>query len=753
MGSYGTRFVGRDREVPDVVDLVLSNRLVTLTGPGGAGKTRLAAQVFDDLETRFEDGAFFADLSELTDPALLGNLIAGCLDLHLAGTGWDVRVLIDRLGVERVLLVLDNCEHMLDEVATLAAAVLAACPGTTVLATSRIRLGLSREVVHDVASLPVPGPGVLVLGEIRAVAAVQLFVERAQAASTSFELTETNAAAVAGLVTALDGHPLSLELAAARVREIAPQVLLDRLGDHLSLLARGFRDQPQRHRSLASNLAWSYQLCTSAEQALWCRLAVFRGGFELDAAEAVGSGDGIETHEVLALVSALCEQSVLTQDSGRYKMLEPVRQFGLRELAEAGQLPRWQDAHLAWAGSLADGLAANWFTGGQLTWLNRIRAEHANIRGALEHAVGDPEHARTALRLCRDLEVYWLCDGLSSEARHWVGQALAAAPPAADETVEAASMAGWFAVTQGDAAEANRLLDLTAAALGSTTAPRSRSRHQMARSAVALYEQDIDVALAFGQDAIDAVVLAGGHNSHDYVQATFWRALALVALGRLEEARSLVDEALALCDRLEHEQYVRTSFLWILGYAQLATGDPAAALRSERAALAGSWELRYGVLIAFSLEAIATANAQAGRAQAAAVLYGAAEHEQHRLQVATMFTDRRDAGIRIATAALGPAPYAEAFASGSSASLSSIVAFAITGEDPRAAANPYEPLTRREAEIAALIADGLSNRAIAQHLVISERTVHGHVSNTLDKLHVPSRAAVAVWYLRRSALS
>ncbi|HET6153792.1 MAG TPA: LuxR C-terminal-related transcriptional regulator [Marmoricola sp.] len=734
-----------------MVDLVLSNRLVTLAGPGGAGKTRLAAQVLDDLETRFEDGAFFADLSELTDPALLGNLVAGCLDLHLPGAGWDVQLLIDRLDSERVLLVLDNCEHLLDAVATLTAAVLASCPGTTFLATSRIPLGLSREVVHDVASLPVPAPGMKALHEIRAVAAVQLFVERAQVASTSFDLTEANAASVAGLVAALDGHPLSLELAAARVREIAPQVLLERLGDHLSLLASGFRDQPERHQSLAGSLDWSYQLCTPGEQALWCRLAVFRGGFELDAAEAVGAGDGIARHEVLPLVSALCGQSVLTQESGRYRMLEPVRQFGLRQLTDAGQLVRWQDSHFGWARTLAGTLGARWFGSEQLSWIGRLRAEHANLRGALEHGLTRPEHSADTLQMCRDLEIYWLCDGLNTEGRHWVGQALAAATDIGDAAVEAASMAAWFAATQGDAAAADRLLAVAAGGLGDA-GQRARARHLMACSAVALYQRDPERALSIGRAAAAALDSEGHHGTHDYVQATFWAGLALASLERADEALVLIDEALAICDRRAGEQFVRASFLWLLGCLQLNIGDPAAALRNERAALECSWALRYGLVVAFSLEAIATANAGLGHANDAATLFGAAASEQERMQVETMFTEVRDAGIRTVERAIGPDRYAEAYAAGAGASLSSAVAFAVTGQDPRSAVDPYEPLTRREAEIAGLIADGLSNRAIAQRLVISERTVHGHVSNTLDKLHAPSRAAVAVWYLRRSAL-
>src|SRR5690349_7029396 len=458
----GTRFIGRSREVVEVLELVGHRRLVTLTGPGGTGKTRLATHVLDELEPSFTDGAFFVSFAELTDSSLVGNLVAGELGVPVPWSGFTPQLVIDHIGDRTVLLLLDNCEHLVDAVASLVSAVLRSCPAVTILATSRIPLGLAPEIVYEVVPLDLPSAAMRTPEEIRDVASVELYLDRARAAGAGFELTDANAPAVASLVTALDGLPLALEMAGARARSVAPEILVTRLGPQIMLLGSSYRDGPQRHQSLVANLSWSYDLCSDAEQALWCRLAVFAGGFDLDAAEMVAAGGSIAAADILDLVASLVAQSILATDlgvPGRYRMLEPVRQFGLSRLAAEDELTSWQTRHLAWVLALAHDLTVDWLGPDQSGWMGRIRLEHANIRAALEFATADASHARSALGLCRDLEVYWMCDGSGTEARHWVDRALAIVDEPSDEEIQAAAMAAWLGAAQLDAAYAHRLVD------------------------------------------------------------------------------------------------------------------------------------------------------------------------------------------------------------------------------------------------------------------------------------------------------
>jgi non-specific serine/threonine protein kinase len=753
----GTRFVGRSREIADVTDLVAQRRLVTLTGPGGTGKTRLATHVLDELEPSFTDGAFVVSFAELTDASLVGNLVAAELGIVVPGSGFTPQLVADQVGDRTVLLVLDNCEHLVDAVASLVSVVLGACPAVTILATSRLPLGLAPEVVYEVLPLDLPSVGMRAPEEIREVAAVELYLDRARAAGAGFELTADNAPAVARLVTALDGLPLALQMAGARARSVAPEMLVSRLGDQIMLLESGYRDGPQRHQSLRANLSWSYDLCSEAEQALWCRLAVFAGGFDLPSAELVASGGRIAAADVFELVASLVAQSILTTDStvpGRYRMLEPVRQFGLGQLAAAGELASWQARHLEWLLDLARDLSTDWLGPHQLGWMSRIRLEHANIRAALEFATADACHARAALGLCRDLEVYWMCDGSGTEARHWVDRAVAVVDEPSDEEVQAAAMAAWLAAAQLDSAYAHAMVGRAGRVLDDDRTPRttteSRDRLDTALCILATYDGDLASALRHGQAAMAGFTAAGRQETNEYLLAAFYVSLILLALGRKDEAEDIVRAAIACSDRYPGDLYYRTSFYYVLGMLALVSGDSDTALAHERAALRSAWELRFDTLVTLSLDAIAGVTATLGRAEQSAAIYGAASREFERIGFVTLFPDLAASGRAAATQVLGAGRFEQAHAAGAAASLESMVSLGLTGQDPATATDRYAPLTRREAEIAALVAEGLSNRAIAERLVLSERTVQGHIQNSLTKLHANSRAAIATWYVRRT---
>jgi non-specific serine/threonine protein kinase len=753
----GTQLVGRSREVAELVELVQHRRLVTLTGPGGTGKTRLASHVLDELEPTFADGAFFVSFAELTDSSLVGNLVAAELGVPVPGSGFTPQLVVDHIRDRRVLLLLDNCEHLVEPVASLVSAVLRACPAVTVLATSRIPLGLAPEVVYEVRPLDLPSDAMRTPEQIAGVASVQLYLDRARAAGAGFKLTASNAPAVASLVTALDGLPLALEMAGARARSIAPETLVSRLGDQIMLLGSSYRDRPERHQSLVANLSWSYDLCSDAEQALWCRLAVFAGGFDLDAAETVAAGGSIAPADVLDLVAALVAQSIVATDPsvpGRYRMLEPVRQFGLSQLTANAELISSRARHLVWVLAFAHDLASQWLGGDQSRWMERIRLEHANIRAALEFASADPSHTRAALRLCLDLEVYWLCDGSMAEARHWVDRALSASHGPSDEEIQAAAMAAWMGATQLDSTYAHTLADRAISILGDDRAMRftthSRDRLATALCIIDFYDGDPASALRHGQTALAGHIAAGRQETNEHLMTVFWVCNTLLALGRTEEARDLVNTTIAWSDRHPGELYYRASFYWILGILVLTSGDLDTALAHEREALRGAWELRLGVAVAVALDGIAAVSAFMGQAEHSAVVFGGAAREFERIGLTPIFADLRTSGEAAAIAALGRAGFDRAYAQGADGPLESVVSLALTGQDPRRATDRYAPLTRREAEIAALVAEGLGNRAIAERLVLSERTVQGHIQNSLTKLHANSRAAIATWYVRRT---
>lgn len=795
---FGTRFVGRQRELGEVRDVVADNRVVTLTGIGGAGKTRLATQLLDqaDAESAYADGVVLVALADLTDPSLLGHTVAAALGLQLPGSGWDPRVLTDHLRDRQLLLCLDNCEHLVEQVAPLVARLVRDCPRLSVLATSRMPLGIAGETVYEVPALDLPDDPNLSPEELAGFDAVALFVDRARAASASFRLAPANAAAVAELVGALDGIPLALELAAARVRVAAPEVLLSRLGHQPGLLEGRLVDTPERHRSMAASVGWSYQLCTPQEQALWCRLAVFAGGFDIEAAEAVCAGGTFQPAAVLSLLMSLADKSVISQDPehpGRYRMLEPMRQYGAGQAEASGELTTWRDAHLAWFEALAATMWSQWSGPDQLAWLVRLRRELPNVRAALEHAVADPRTSPAALRICPDLEPYWFCDGAFNEARHWLDLALAQPTGTPGERARAAAIAGRVAAMQLDRTYAHARLAESAALIatlkpstedtvdtvdtgdtGNTHATGGgldtpfvrvedsfvRAYHRVAAGVLALNDGEMELAVEHELAAVAELERTAQTSDHTYLQAKQLAGMIRALQGAHAEATQRCSEVLALCEA-RGELYARTASHWILGLIAFGAGDLATAEQHELRGLQTGWQLDNKMATAMSMEALAWVEAALGRGAPAATLLGAAEAIWRVIHMplpdSPHFAQPRAAAAAMATSAVGADEYDRAFAHGLTTGISSAVDLAentvvttARSEGPSSDRRAFDPLTRRETEIAALIAEGLSNRQIAERLVISERTVHGHVVNILTKLDATSRAKIASWYVRRS---
>jgi predicted ATPase/DNA-binding SARP family transcriptional activator len=441
-----TSFVGRDTELRQVAELLGAHRLITLTGPGGAGKTRLAVEAARAELPAMPDGVWLVELAPVTDPADVTSAVLTTLGLReqvLVNATRSRRLmaeaplppdelgrLLSALASKRTLLVLDNCEHLIAAAAALADRVLAACPQVLILATSREPLNITGEALWAVGPLTLPpDPAATSLSTERAVvqdsASVRLLTQRAGAVVPGFEVTEDNAPAVAMICRALDGMPLAIELAAARLRTMAPEQVAARLGDRFQLLTGGSRTAMPRHQTLRAVVDWSWDLLDDAERALWRRFSVFAGGATLEAAEQVCSGSGVPADQILDLLTALAEKSLLIvrHDPPRYRMLEIIRAYGQERLAEAGESEEVREAHAQYFTRLAEAGQEHLLRAEQLDWLRRLSADqdnlHAAIRGAV--AVGD---GPVAVRLGAALGWYWSLRSMKVEGAELIGEAV-----------------------------------------------------------------------------------------------------------------------------------------------------------------------------------------------------------------------------------------------------------------------------------------------------------------------------------------
>jgi non-specific serine/threonine protein kinase len=742
-------FVGRRAELGRVRAALAGARLVTLTGPGGIGKTRLAVQAATELRRSFRDGAWMAELAGLRDPGLLASEVARAFGLRDQSAGWAVATLADSLAGRQALLVLDNCEHLLDACAVLAGALLRACPGLRILATSRQVLGVPGEVTFPVPPMSVPEEGRLPVSEsLLEYEAVRLFAERGAAVLPGFAVDAGNRQAVTELCWRLEGIPLAIELAAVRLRAMSPEQILARIADRFGLLSAGDPATP-RHGTLQAALRWSYDLLTPAEQALWRRSSVFTGSFDLDAAESVCAGDGIAVEAVADLVDGLVAKSVLLRRPGgrtaRYAVLDTVREYGQQRLGEAGGEVALRRRHRDWYAALAarqEGLGA-----GQLEWIDGLDADHDNVRAALEFCLAEPGEAEAGLRMACDLWLYWETRGHLTEGRRFLDTLIGRAGRAPGLTVRGMWVAGYLALVQGDGDAARALLEeaLTAAdSLGDA-------------QAVAYATQFLGRALWFTGEPGRGLALTG-QALRRHRAAADWQGVVLTLvqlgvmrtlMGQPETAVAPFEECIAECEA-RGERWNRSYALWGLGLAAWLLGDDGAA-GLELAALRLKCDVGDQVGIPLCLEALAWIAASRDQAARAADLLGAATAAWNSIP-ATLpapLAGHRQAAASRARNALGETSFTAHLDRAQAMPPSRAVAMAL-GE-PAGAAKPApacpDParLTAREREVAALIAQGLSNRDIAARLVISARTAETHVQHIMVKLGLTARAQIAAW--------
>ena len=582
--------VGRERELGEVLALLRGEmRLLTLTGPGGVGKTRLALRAAAEAGDAMADGVAFVPLAAVRDPSLVLATIAQALGVRDDGIGPLEERLHQHVRRRQVLLVLDNAEHLLDAAPQIAA-VLEAGPGLRVLVTSRAPLHVSGEVTFPVPPLALPDPEhVPTLANLARVEAVDLFVRRARAVDPGFALSEANARSVAEVCVRLDGLPLAIELAAARTAHLPVTAIVARLERRLSLLTDGPRDQPARLRGMRDAIAWSHDLLAPDEQVLFRRLAVFVGGVTLQAAEAIAGAAGTPEGETLEAVASLVDHSLLQTGEGpdgepRYRMLETVREFGLEQLAVHGEAEETGRRHAEYFLALALAGAADGIRGG---WLSRLEAEQGNLRAALAWC-RDHEAGEAGLALAAALGPFWHVRSANAEGRAWLETFLAqAAPPSrrAADRIAALRWAGELAGLQGDLAPAMARLG-ESLALARRAGDRRGAAAALGALGSALFEHgDVAGSLAPLEEAAALSRELGDARRTGFLLAHLAYAVGLQ--GDLARAGALVAESEAVLRPLGDTPSFESNFLALMqGWLAIMRGEPDRAQERLGAALA-----------------------------------------------------------------------------------------------------------------------------------------------------------------------
>jgi predicted ATPase/class 3 adenylate cyclase/DNA-binding CsgD family transcriptional regulator len=793
-------FIGRDAELAEVHRLVGGSRMVTLTGAGGSGKTRLALQVAAGLAGDARDGVWFADLAPLGDPDLVAVTVADVLDVRQE-PGRPVRdTLVEAVGGRSLLVLLDNCEHVIGACAKLADALLRGCPNLALLATSREPLGIDGECVHRVPSMGIPADGDNAAA-IRASEAVRLLEERAAAQGMPLAWDGPAAEVTGRVCRRLDGIPLALELAAARLRVMPAAELEARLDERFALLTGGSRAALPRQQTLRAMVDWSWELLTGAERAVLARLSVFAGRFGLTAAEAVAVGPDVPTGEVLGHLGALVDKSLVQFDDtstgpARYRLLETVRQYAAGQLdalgpeTAGGARIAHRDYYLALAEAAAPQLKAQ----DQTTWLDRLDAELGNLRAAIVFSLTQPD-PEPGLRLAASLRVYWLARGHAAEAAAAL-QTLLDRPAAQEATLpraQALAVAANLIERAGSYATADRYCEealAIARAAGDdhlvADVLHERAwillRQGQAAAALPLIEQGLSLARRLQEPRLTALLLSTrSHALHvegddagaarDAAQALQvcrqtrdQRAVGMMlgdlgnielSAGDLDAARGHLAESLDIFRAL-NERYGIVGETFNLGLAEYLGGSPRAAEALFAESLDLSRRMGMKANMAYALIGLAMAGHGGGDPGWSARLHGAADqaladlgHALEPLEARLADLDRQ----RLRTV-MGAGAFEAEYAAGRTLDPARVLAgagrdhAAAEGAQADASGEAATVLTPRELDVLKLVAQGLSNPDIAQRLVLSEHTVHRHLANILRKLDLSSRAAAAAWGVR-----
>ena len=760
-----TSFVGRRNEVAAVKARLADSRIVTLTGFGGVGKTRLACRVALEVRRTYADGIWFVDLAAISLPELVVSAIAEGLDIRDGVTADGTHYLFEFLGGRHALIVLDNCEHLIEACGTVAAEIVRRSDRVQILATSREPLGVLGEAVFEVPPLSVLDEAQLAEGrEGKSFhsEAVDLFEQRAASVVPGYTLDDESRLGVARLCRRLDGIPLAIELAAVRIRSLPLDRVLSREGALFDLLTRGNRGGPVRHQTLRGAIDWSFDLCSPEEQVLWARLSVFAGSFDFDAVESVCTDPDI-VPDALELISTLVEKSVVsTVQSGstvRYKLLESIKDYAVERLAEQGDEDKWHRNHRDYFLRLSERSEAQSLASGQLEWNRRLRHERANLRSALEYCLSTPGEARTGLRMAGSLWFFWNASGLLRDGRYWLTRALEADRQPSRERAKALWVIGWYAMIQGDITTSKRYLmecSDVAESVGDRTAQAFALQF---RGAAEEIDGNLEVALELltagtshhaESGEVNSLTLLGG------AQLAFVHCLS----GNLEQSLAWAEETIARGKALP-ERFSTSWALWARGLALWTQRKYPQASDSLKEAIELKQSLSDWLGVSACTEILAWIAIEEGNPARSARLLGIGRTLCGEMGSSPLFGNEELIRTRTryenrTRQLLGDAAFERESQAGERLEHLASIEFALQKRTSKPAA-PATPsaqvkLTPREKEVGKLVAEGLTNKEIAERLVISPRTAEGHVDRILTKTGHRSRAQLAAWIAREESI-
>jgi predicted ATPase/DNA-binding NarL/FixJ family response regulator len=809
-----TSFFGREHDIAEVKQWLIDYRLVTLTGPGGCGKTRLALEIASDLTSDYEHGVWLVEFAPLNDPALITQAVAAVMGVR-EYPGVDLsQTVFDYLSSRHILLIFDNCEHLITDIARFVDNLFRKCPRLSVLTTSREGLGILGEAIWTVPSLSLPiqmpwtdpASAQETVNSYLNSESVQLFMARVSAVSPEFSLTVENGAWVAEICRRLDGMPLAIELAAARVRALSVKQIAERLDDRFNLLNAGSRTAPLRQQTLSAALDWSYALLSEPERRVLQRLSVFAGGAPLEGAEAVCSCECVQPADVLDVLSHLVEKSLIVADKShfdtRYRLLETIRQYARQKLAVQGEEEECRNCHLMFFMQWAETIATALHGKDQLVGLKQFETEHDNLRTALEWSRTNEKEATVGLRLAAACGPFWSSHCYLSEGRRHLFAALTPKQVRDRSSVHARALmySAQLAYVQADYPAGQLLIE---EALGIWRELGQENLVELAHSleifgGFRMEVGDYESARRLFQDSLDTYTQLKHKNGIGALHKDLgWSAMrtgdftlaqthleknltlaqetgdktglvfaysglgeVAIRLGEYTRASELLEKGLPLSRELDNT-WLEATILGSLGWValHLRNFEPMRNLLSESLSLRVAIGDKGG--IAWCLEKLGEAAVLEQQYQKAVTIFAAAAVLRISVNSVIDPVDQPEyeRGLAGLHSKLGPKILNTCWEEGTIMHLSDVVVYALS--EPAVQIEntalfdkaKFQGLSKRERETAALVAQGKSNREIAQVMTVREKTVETYVTRILDKLGFSSRVQIATWAVERGFIS